>query len=319
MNLRYLVVVLGLCAMAACSSSPPDDKAGFYTWVDAQGNLVTVERDGPSSKAPEVESSTPQGAPAESPADPEEVQQVAPRQDIVTADNPMALWEADDDAYVSEQEIEARLEVRDRERFVSYPDEDGRVVTHALDMKAVKEATAMRGPGYEALEPDAQEYAAGSIALRVDCCVKALGDAVELKPDDEVRLAFTGGAVSAIEVGGLRPAMAFRLMSGVTRIEVQSWLREQGYLHPGLLFLSQQGEPLLLVDYPFSRRYPDTFLAWPSLFGDIPVPADAAWVAVYLPYAGVEEGRAFISGEAVPGSEPGMTLRLQGDAVIRAK
>lgn len=231
----------------------------------------------------------------------------------------MALWEAGDEAYVSEQEIEARLEARDRDRFVSYPDEDGRVVTHALDMKAVKEATSARGPGYDTLEPDEQAYAAGSVALRADCCVEALEGAIELKPGDESRLAFSGASVSTIELDGLRPAMVFRLMPGVARVEIQSWLREQGYLHPRLLFLDQKGEPLLLVDYPFSRRYPETFLAWPSLFGDIPVPAEAAWAAVYLPYAGVEEGRAFLSGEPVPGSEPDMALRLQGDAVIRAK
>lgn len=316
MSSRLLSVVLSLCAVTACSSSPSDDNAGFYTWVDAQGNLVTVERDDEPEK---TSPSASDAASVESPATSAAPRPAVPGDDIVTADNPMALWEAGDEAYISEQEIEARLEARDRERFVSYPDEDGRVVTHPLDMKAVKEASATRDPGYEALEPDAEEYAAGSVALRADCCVEALEGAVELAPGDEFRLAFTGTSVRAVEVDGLRPAMTFRLVSGVARVEVQSWLREQGYIHPRLLFIGQQGEPLLLVDAPFSRRYPESFFVWPSLFGDIPVPADAAWVVVYLPYAGVENGRAFVSGEAIPGTEPGATLQLQGDAVIRAK
>lgn len=319
MNSRLLSVVLSLCAVTACSSSPSDDNAGFYTWVDAQGNLVTVEREDASSADTAPEAGTSQDKSGVSPETPAPLPSVESRQDIVTADNPMALWQAGDDAYISDQEVEERLAARDRERFVSYPEEDGRVVTHALDMKAVKEASAMRDPGYETLAPDGGEYVAGSIALRADCCTQALEKAVELKSGEEFRLVFAGKAVSAVEMDAIRPAMAFHLMHGVTRIEIQSWLREQGYLHPRLLFLDQKREPLLLVDYPFSRRYPETFFAWPSLFGDIPVPAGAVWLAIYLPYATIEDGRAFLSGETIPGSEPGMSLKLQGDAVVRAK
>lgn len=319
MKFRLSAVVLSLAAVVACSSSPPGEQPGFYTWVDAQGNLVTVERGDtpPAGKADGAVPPTSSGASAIPRA---EAPSVTPTDNIVTADNPVALWEAGDDAYVTEQEVQARLEARDRERFVTYPEEDGRLVTRSLDMKAVKDASASRGPGYETLaQAPGPEYAAGSIALRADCCARALEKAIELKVGEESRLVFTGRTVSAIEVDGLRPALVFRLESGVTRLEVQSWLRDQGYLHPQLLFLDQAGSPLLLIDYPFSRRYPETFFAWASLFGEVPRPADARWVVVYLPYASVEDGRAFLSGERLPASEAGMSPRIRGDAVIRAK
>lgn len=293
--------------------------------MDAQGNVVTVQRDKPEAstgKTPAAAQSAPlaeqESGQAEAPPSDAAVPP-SPGEDIVTPDNPVALWQAGDDAYISEAEIAARLEKRERERFVSYPDEEGRVVTHALDMKAVKAAGANRDPGYETLAPDAEAFAEGTVQLKADCCTAALSHAVELLAGEEFRLVFTGKAMTAVDVSGARPAMMFRLMPGVTRLEVQTWLRDQGYLHPRLLFLDKTGKPLLLIDYPFSRRYPESFFAWPSLYGDIPVPTQAASVAVYLPYAGVDGGRAFASGETIPGSEPDMRLRLQGDAVIRAK
>src|SRR5690606_12825504 len=111
-----------------------------------------------------------------------------------TADNPIALWQAGDDAYISEAEIAARLEMRERERFVSYPDEEGRVVTHALDMKAVKAAGANRDPGYETLAPDAEAFAEGTVQLKADCCTAAPGRAGGLAAGRAGRVVFAGNA-----------------------------------------------------------------------------------------------------------------------------
>lgn len=329
MNFRQFIislsVALGFFSLSACSSSPSDDEGGFYTWVDAQGNVVTVQRDKPDASTGKTRTAAQSAPVAEQQSGQAEASRSDPAvptssgEDIVTADNPIALWQAGDDAYISEAEIAARLEMRERERFVSYPDEEGRVVTHALDMKAVKAAGANRDPGYETLAPDAEAFAEGTVQLKADCCTVALDQAMAMVAGEEYRLVFTGRGLAVVDVDGRRPAMVFRLVPGVERIEVQTWLREQGYLHPRLLFLDKAGKPLLLIEYPFSRRYPESFFVWPSLYGDIPVPAQAVSVAVYLPYAGVEDGRVYISGETFQGREPGMIPRLQGDAVIRAR
>lgn len=326
MKCHFYIVVCAVLA-AGCTTAP-DDGTGFYTWVDAQGNLVTVAREpqAPESAGVTVDSAAgnagteaqvPSAAPSGNGQSSAATSAPSLAEDI--ASTPDELWLAGDDAYLPESEIMARLEQRERERFISYTDESGRLVTEPLDMAAVRESSKTRDRGYEELAHDETSFATGAIRISAGCCRAVLADASALRAGDEARLDFVPLLARTVQLGAAHPAAAYRLGEGVSSVQLQSWIAKGGYVHPQLLFVGADGVPLLLVDNVFSRRYRESFFSWPSLSGEVPVAPGAAWVVVFLPYVAVEEGRFVVLDVPVAGREQDLGLRIGPDSVIRAQ
>lgn len=322
----YIVI----CAvLAAGCTTAPDDGAGFYTWVDAQGNLVTVAREPQAAESAGAavasaaetggaETGVPSTATSEN-GQSSEAANSAPDVTESVASTPDELWQAGDDAYLPESEIMARLEQRERERFISYTDESGRLVTEPLDMAAVRESAATRDRGYEELAQDETSFTTGAIRINAGCCRAVLDEASLLGAGDEARLDFVPLLARTVQLAAAHPAAAYRLGEGVSSVQLQSWIAKGGYVHPQLLFVGADGVPLLLVDNVFSRRYRESFFSWPSLSGEVPVAPGAAWVVVFLPYVAVEEGRFVVLDVPVAGREQDLGLRIGPDSVIRAQ
>lgn len=310
--LKHFPWLVLLPVIAGCSASPQDNDRSFYSWVDPQGNVVSVVRDDGASASP-VEAQAGQAERSGSGA-PEQAAPVRPEQPRATT--PAELWQLDLTDYESEDQVSARLEAQERERFVSYPDESGRVATYPLDMTAVRESRPERNDDYEELPAGSMPYIERKATITASCCDAVLDAQSSLGVGDQRRLTFRGKAVRFLDIGGLRPALVFLLEEGVEELELQSWISGSGYVHPQVLFFDSTGKPLLLVDNVFSRRYRETLFAWPSLHGVIPVIPGADRVAIFLPYASLDDGRLRMSGEQVPGQEPGATLAISGDAVV---
>ena len=323
---RALLLLLPALVAGCSAANRPDDKAGFYSWVDAQGNLVTVNQ----PKAPQKpESSAGQDASGDN--------NNAARADDGTsvakgdakpsagnqkklATNPDELWQEPDEAYQTDEQVQARIAGEKRDRFITYTDEQGRLVSRPVDIEAAREAQAHQGKGYEDISPVQEKYGEGSMPVTADCCNSGLASAPELKAGTERRLQFYKAGITTVALGGPRPALTFRLGQGVENLELQSWITRKGYQHPQLLFLDASGVPLLLVDNVFSRRYPETFFSLRSLFGIVPVESGAVYVTLFLPYAEVgAKGRVHLTGGQVAGQEPGVPFSLTADTVLRAK
>lgn len=312
--LKHFPWLVLLPVIAGCSASPQDNDRSFYSWVDPQGNVVSVVRDGGASQPSAGEPVEQGGA-----GDPLQEKPVSVPAEQPRATTPAELWQLDITDYEPENQVSARLEARDRERFVSYPDESGRVATHPLDMTAVRESTPERSKDYEELPASSMPYIERNVTITANCCEAVLDAQSLLGVGEQRRLVFRGKELRALDIGGLRPALVFLLEKGVKELELQTWISDSGYVHPQVLFFDSTGKPLLLVDNVFSRRYRETLFAWPSLHGIIPVIQGADRVAIFLPYAALEDGRLRLSGELVPGQEPGATLTISGDVVIGAR
>lgn len=321
---RKVLVFVFLILLHACASKPGNqESSGFYTWVDAQGNVHSVAPKA-AAKRPEsplssaVDEST--QPPAAAQDDPQASAEGAPTfKQRALASTPDELWAMSDDGYISQEELDAKLEQRERDRFVSYPDEQGRLVPRAVDLPAEREARNKTNVGYEEIGEATVEFTDTATQVTASCCAAGVVDARVLSVDTQVRLNFSSRNVATVMVNGRHPALTFALDQSVAAIELEAWLTRAGYLHPQLIYLDQNAVPMLLVDNVFSRRYPETLFRHPSLFGKLPVPEGARWVVVYLAY--VERHRdenQLQSGAMVSGQEPEVPLALQGDAVLRA-
>lgn len=315
--LKHFPWLVLLPVIAGCSATPQENDRSFYSWVDPQGNVVSVVRDDGASPSP-VEAPAGQAEQAGA-GDPEPEESLPVRPEQPRATTPAELWQLGLTDYEPEDQVSARLEAQERERFVSYPDESGRVATHPLDMTAVRESRPERSKDYEELPAGSMPYIERKATITANCCDAVLDAQASLGVGDQQRLVLRGKAVRFLDIGGLRPAMVFLLEEDVQELELQSWISDSGYVHPQVLFFDSTGKPLLLVDNVFSRRYRETLFAWPSLHGVIPVMPGADRVAIFLPYAALEDGRLRLSGELVPGQEPGATLTISGDVVIGAR
>ncbi|MFN3713134.1 MAG: hypothetical protein ACK4SX_05705 [Alcanivoracaceae bacterium] len=281
------LLFIGLIALSAsCSNSRPD-QGGFYSWVDAQGNLVTVPREAETS--------------------PQEASAAAPDE------------EGDGEPYLTDEEISSRLEERERDRFVVYTDASGYRVVQQVDVvearKTREEALAGRS---ERLDDQAQLYVERMEGIPADCCRELLARAATLKPGAELLFSFERGPWQWVRVPELRPAAAIRLSADVSMVRFQSFLLPKGYLHPQALFLDADGQPMLLVDNLFVRRYPETWYRHGSLEGEVPVEAGATWLVIYLGYAGQSaSGRPALVPGAYYWREPSSPLAVQGELTVR--
>lgn len=291
-------VLIGLLALiASCTSNRPSS-GGFYSYVDAQGNLVTVPR--------EVSEPT-QGA-------------EQPSQEAATG-APQSLDAAEleqQSEYATDEEVQARLEKLERDRFVSYTDVSGYRVTEPVDVVAAREAEAAAPKGYEVLQPEAAGFIERVEGVPERCCVEPLDQAQTLEPGRELLVSFDP-PWDWVSMPTRHPAAAIRLEPGIAALRFQTFLSGRGYLHPQAALLDEAGTPILLIDNLFSRRYAETWARLGYLEGEIPLEPDAVWLVLYLGYAG-ESGAG--RPEVLPGeyywAEPSSALALQGELVVRA-
>ncbi|MCG8393411.1 MAG: MalM family protein [Pseudomonadales bacterium] len=266
--------------IAGCQGRP--DSGGFYVYTDAQGNLVTLDR--------------PPQAEQESRSRPESTGSQNSAAEAVESDDTVEQYRPSD-------EVDAELEARERDRFITYVDETGQLVSRPVDMVEAKEATASREPGYS--QAPSAGYLETYRALRADCCRHLLEQAEELESGSERVVSF--GSDSQVMVGDTPyRAVALAPASGADTITLRAFIRKQGYLAVELLWLDEKGEPVLLVDQPFSRRYPETWYRYGYLEGTLQREAGQRYLVVFLPYT-----------ENQPGTD-GLTRMTSGELVLLA-
>lgn len=291
-------VLIGLLALITSCASDRPSSGGFYSYVDAQGNLITVPR----------EAGAPPAA-AEPPA-----QQTAAGE----AQSMDAAELEQQTEYATDEEVQARLEKRERDRFVSYTDASGYRVTEPVDVVAAREAEAAAPKGYELLQPEAAGFIERVEGVPERCCVEPLDQAQTLEPGRELLVSFDAPWYW-VSMPTRHPAAAIRLQPGIAALRFQTFLSGRGYLHPQAALLNEEGTPILLIDNLFSRRYAETWARLGYLEGEIPLEDGAVWLVLYLGYAG-ESGTG--RPELLPGeyywAEPSSPLALKGELVVRA-
>ena len=322
-RLSSLVAVL---LLAACQSTPRgDNEDRFYSYVDAQGNLVTVERE--AGEQAQRDNNERGDAPEDGGSQQESNKTI---QERATGDGSGAgnkdFMDVRPENYQSTGEARQRMreEVNENEkdRFVSYRGPEGEMITRPLNMKAEREAAERREkenrPEFERL-PEGERYKEGTSRVPADCCRHLTEGAPVLKADTNFRLDFDTARV--VRLDAERPARALRLGPGVGPLEVQSYIRDQGYLAPRLLMLDKEGMPVLQVNSLFTRYYAETWARYGYMDGWVERGSrDFAYVVFYLPYARVGDDGMELDPEAPEGGgdhrrslkgELGVTGRVQ--------
>lgn len=255
-----LMVAFCLC-LSACQSSPGQGE--FYVYTDAQGNLVTIEKPVSEQAAGEAK---------------EDSVETVDTIDTSGAD----LLAAPLEDYRPSEEIDQELAAKERDRFITYVDERGQLVSRPVDMVAEKEAK-------NRVEPDFAELSGGDgfletyRTIRQDCCLHLLDETETLGAGQEMLITF--GPDSPVLLGD-QPfkAKALKLAEDVNSLDMKAFIRKKDYVAAQLLWLDEQGRPLLLVDQPFSRKYPETWYRYGYLQGTFPRESGQRHLVVFLPY-----------------------------------
>ncbi len=299
--MRAIVAFIAIL-LVSCSSNRPE-QGGFYSWVDAQGNVVTVARQ---------EDPAPESAP-EPVSEPEPASHSAPGQGEISDEEYLA-----EERYQTDEEVSKLLEARERDRFVVYQDASGYQIRQSVDVVAAREAREVE------LSKRTEPFAPVGFAERVEaipaaCCTHLVEHASVLEVGREALVSFASAPFYWLTLSSRHPAETLRLDAGVRHIRMRSFLLPTGYLHPQALFLDARAEPILLIDNLFVHKNPRSWHRFGSLEGDIEVPPGAQWVVLFLSYAGESaNGRP----ELVPGQylwrEPSANLAVTGELVVRA-
>lgn len=290
--MKKILLAAALAALAACGNRP--EQGGFYSYIDAQGNSVTVMREAPDAAQSKAQSAT-----------------------VLQAEElDSAALDAMGEVYQSDDEITRQLEERERDRFVTYMDADGYRVTQAIDVPAAR-AARQASPGFETLGRY-EAFVERVEPVPADCCIGILSDSISLKAGREVVFTFRERALNWISMPAKHPAVAIELAPGLKEVRIQTFIGKQGYLHPQAVFLDASGEPLLLVDNLFARRYPETWSRMGYLEGELPVEQGSRWLVIYLGYAGeAPNGRARLLPGDYYWQDDQAPLGLQGELVLR--
>lgn len=225
----------------------------FYAYTDAQGNLVTIE------KTAQVDHEEAQ--PAQNPSS-------------QLLDQPL-------EAYRPSDEIDRELEEKERDRFITYVDETGQLVSRPVDMVAEREAETAENADYSAIGD--QGFLETYRTIRQDCCQHLLEEALVLDAGSEILITFDQDSPVMLGDEPLS-AVALELAPSVRSIDLKAFIRKQGYVAAQLLWLDEDGRPLLLVDQPFSRQYPETWYRYGFLQGTLPRESGQRHLVVFLPY-----------------------------------
>ena len=257
--MHSFALVVALCLLlSACQSSPGQGE--FYVYTDAQGNLVTIEK--PVS---------------------EQAAEEAKEDSVETVDTSGAdLLSAPLEDYRPSEEIDQELAAKERDRFITYVDESGQLVSRPVDMVAEKEAKKRVEPDYAEL-PGGDGFLETYRTIRQDCCLHLLDETETLGAGQETLITF--GPDSPVLLGD-QPfkAKALKLAENVNSLDLKAFIRKKDYVAAQLLWLDEQGRPLLLVDQPFSRKYPETWYRYGYLQGTFPRESGQRHLVVFLPY-----------------------------------
>lgn len=260
MRYQLLFSVLTLAFISGCASGPAQERGGLYTYVDAQGNVVTLERE--PEKAQQASESLP--------------------------DAELAQSAGSEAAYQTDEDVQATLEARDRNRFVVYPGADGELVTQPVDLVAEREYQASRAPGYEDVEAS-PGFIERILGVPAGCCAHTREQALELRAGAELLLD-PAGSEQTIRLDNATPAVTLKLAADVATLRLRGFFSSaEEYVAPGVVFLNAEGVPVLLVDRPYQRRYPETWYRYAFFEGRVEVPSEAVFATIFLPYA-VREG-----------------------------
>jgi len=257
--MHSFALVVALCLLlSACQSSTGQGE--FYVYTDAQGNLVTIEK--PVS---------------------EQAAEEAKEDSVETVDTSGAdLLSAPLEDYRPSEEIDQELAAKERDRFITYVDESGQLVSRPVDMVAEKEAKKRVEPDYAEL-PGGDGFLETYRTIRQDCCLHLLDETETLGAGQETLITF--GPDSPVLLGD-QPfkAKALKLAENVNSLDLKAFIRKKDYVAAQLLWLDEQGRPLLLVDQPFSRKYPETWYRYGYLQGTFPRESGQRHLVVFLPY-----------------------------------
>jgi hypothetical protein len=254
----FALVVTFCLFLSACQSTPGQGE--FYVYTDAQGNLVTIEK--PVS---------------------EQTAEEAKEDSVETVDTSGAdLLSAPLEDYRPSEEIDQELAAKERDRFITYVDESGQLVSRPVDMVAEKEAKKRVEPDYAEL-PGGDGFLETYRTIRQDCCLHLLDETETLGAGQEMLITF--GPDSPVLLGD-QPfkAKALKLAENVNSLDLKAFIRKKDYVAAQLLLLDDQGRPVLLVDQPFSRKYPETWYRYGYLQGTFPRESGQRHLVVFLPY-----------------------------------
>lgn len=296
--MKKISIAAACLLLAACTQNRPEE-GGFYSWVDAQGNLVTVPRE------------TVEGAEAGEGAD-----------DAATESAPAALSETELDIeveYQTDEEVQALIEQRERDRFVVYRDSTGYQVVQPVDVPAAREAREQQKQALtRPLQEDGRVFIERMEGVPANCCLALLDDSAALKVGEEQLANFVARPHQWVTMPAQHPGRAVRLDPAVKMVRFRSFLLKDGYIHPQAVFLDQQGLPVLLVDNLFVRRYPETWYRYASLEGEVEVPEGAVVLVLYLSYAGPDaDGRPVVLPGRYLWAEPEQSLSVNGELLLR--
>lgn len=310
-----------LFVCASCSSSP-EGQGAFYSYVDGQGNTVTVSRDTSPPGKPNKQNLSTSDHKATTVAGPNQSDAEANPALNRYASNPNELWALDDEGYITSDDFESEATRKLKERFISYPDETGRLVARQVDMAAAKQAVGVRKElaldTGEKVVPEVREVTRWT-SIRTDCCREILdASLVVLTDGDEKPVNVMARPRGSIVIDQQHPATAFSLDSSLKQLQLQSW-DKKGYLYPQALFLDKDGIPLARVSQIFTRAKEQTWAAQPYLIGEIPIEPSAVWVVFFLEYAHIDQkGGVSQSKDYLKFNGADLPLALRAELVIRA-
>jgi hypothetical protein len=316
---------LALVVLTACQSGPRgEDGSRFYSYMDAQGNLVTVQSDADSDVDNDANRAPDQSDNSSLPKDTDQSFQERPREAGAQGRVNKEFMNVRPEGYATPKQAQERLDeaVDDEEddRFVSYRGPEGQIITRPLDLEAEREAAEQRQrerrPDFERL-PEGDRYKEGTTRVPADCCRHLIDGAPTLTVNNNFTLDF--GTAPVVRLDAKRPARALELGPGVGALEVQSYIQERGYFAPRLLFLDSEGMPVLKVNRLFTRHYPETWARYAYMDGWVERSSrDFAYVVFYLPYARVR-GQAL---QQHPGQSPAASdyrRALKGELAVTAR
>lgn len=236
--------------LAACQGRPGQGE--LYVYTDAQGNLVTIEKPEPDDSQSEPDRKA----------------------------EGLSMGEPLED-YRPSEEIDQELAEKERDRFITYLDENGQLVSRPVDMVAEREAQASAEPDYA--EVSRGEFLETYRTIRQDCCFHLLDEATELAAGEEMLITFDQHSPVML---GDEPLMAkaVKLAEEVSMLDLKAFIRKSDYVAAQLLWLDGEGRPVLLIDQPFSRKYPETWYRYGYLQGTLPRESGLRHLVVFLPY-----------------------------------
>ena len=249
---KYAFPSLLIMVLAACQGQP-GQQGELYVYTDAQGNLVTIEK-----------------------AKPEDREAAATDRKSES----LSLGEPLED-YRPSEDIDQELAEKERDRFITYVDESGQLVSRSVDMVAEREAEDSAEPDYAEVSGD--EFLETYRTIRQDCCHHLLDEAVELAAGAEMLITFDQDS-PVMQGDEPLKAKAVKLAEEISILDLKAFIRKDDYVAAQILWLDGEGRPVLLIDQPFSRKYPETWYRYGYLQGTLPRESGQRHLVVFLPY-----------------------------------